>query len=262
MTLILKSLILVFLMTALCSLSSADEQLPLSVTVEQADIEQTAREQVDAEQVDIELEDAVQEKFLADFPNLAGTQLNPTPINSMYEVVASGRIFYYFPETSHLMFGALVDKDGTNLTQIRLVEELPLDKAIKIGNGPQIVIEVTDPDCPYCRKASDFFNDKDDLITRYVFFYPLMEIHPDAAQKSAFILSSKDRAAAYHDVMSGKYDSAPLPVFEDNKLLEDHLRLTQQIGVNSTPQFWIDGVNVQGANIPELTRLTTPPEAE
>lgn len=58
------------------------------------------------------------------------------------------------------MFGALVDKEGLNLTQIRLVEELPLDKAIKIGTGPIKVVEVTDPDCPYCRKASQFLRVK------------------------------------------------------------------------------------------------------
>jgi thiol:disulfide interchange protein DsbC len=206
--------------------------------------------------------DPVRVKFLDDFPNLADTKLNPTPIANMYEVVAAGRILYYFPETSHLMFGALVDKDGTNLTQLRMIEELPLDKAVKIGHGPKKVIEITDPDCPYCRKASKFFEGKDELVTRYVFFYPLMEIHPDAALKSAFILSSKDRGAAYHDVMAGKYDKDPLPAFEDNKLLEDHLRLTQQVGVRSTPQFWIDGENIQGADISELERLTAPPKAE
>jgi thiol:disulfide interchange protein DsbC len=212
--------------------------------------------------IDAEQPDPVRTKFLVDFPNLADTQLNPTPISNMYEVVASGRILYYFPDTSHLMFGALVDKEGTNLTQIRLIEELPLEKAVKIGNGPKKVIEITDPDCPYCRKASHFFDGKDELVTRYVFFFPLMEIHPDAAQKSAFVLSAKDRAAAYQDVMAGKYDKAPIPEFEDNKLLEDHLRLTQQVGVRSTPQFWIDGENVQGADIPELERLTIPEKTE
>ena len=206
--------------------------------------------------------DPVETKFRNAFPNLTDTVLNPTPIENMYEVVSAGRILYYFPDTSHLMFGALVDKDGINLTQMRLVEELPLDKAVKIGTGPKKVIEVTDPDCPYCRKASQFFADKDELVTRYVFFYPLMEIHPDAAKKSAFILSSKDRAAAYHQVMDGKYDTVPLPEFEDNRWLEDHLRLTQLIGVRSTPQFWIDGENIQGANISELERLIPPPKAD
>ena len=241
MKIILKRLVLTSLLVLFCLPAVAQQSDPAIVA---------------------EQPDPVRTKFLVDFPNLADTQLNPTPISNMYEVVASGRILYYFPDTSHLMFGSLVDKEGTNLTQIRLIEELPLEKAVKIGNGPKKVIEITDPDCPYCRKASHFFDGKDELVTRYVFFFPLMEIHPDAAQKSAFVLSAKDRAAAYHDVMAGKYDKAPIPEFEDNKLLEDHLRLTQQVGVRSTPQFWIDGENVQGADIPELERLTTPGKTE
>lgn len=216
-----------------------------------------------------ELSGPVGTKLQADFPNLIFTEIKPTPVDNMYEVIASGQIFYYFPESSHLMFGALIDKTGTNLTdlakdalQVRMLEELPLDKAVKIGQGPKKVIEVTDPDCPYCRTASEFFDDKDELVTRYVFFFPLMEIHPDAAVKAAFVLSSEDRAAAYHDVMAGKYDTAPLPEFEDNLLLKEHLELTGQLGVRSTPQFWIDGEHIEGANISELERLITPPKTD
>ncbi len=216
-----------------------------------------------------ELSDPVGEKLRADFPTLMYTEIKPTPIANMYEVIASGQIFYYFPDSSHLMFGALIDKAGTNLTdlakaelQARMIEELPLDKAVKIGHGPTKVIEVTDPDCPYCRKASDFFADKDELVTRYVFFFPLMDIHPDAVAKAAFVLSSEDRAVAYHAVMSGMYDTDPLPAFEDNQLLEDHLELTGQLGVRSTPQFWIGGEHVEGANISELERLITPPKTD
>lgn len=208
-------------------------------------------------------------KLKADFPNLMFTEITSTPVADMYEVVASGQIFYYFPESSHLMFGALVDKSGTNLTdlakeamQLRKLAKLPLENAVKIGQGPTTVIEVTDPDCPYCRKASDFFDDKDELVTRYVFFFPLMDIHPDAAVKAAFVLSSEDRAAAYHDVMSGKYDTVPLPAFQDNGLMEQHQQLTEQLGVRSTPQFWIGEEHIEGANIPELERLIALPKSD
>ena len=51
----------------------------------------------------------VGESLSADFPNLIYTEIKPTPVDGMYEVVASGQIFYYFPASSHLMFGALID---------------------------------------------------------------------------------------------------------------------------------------------------------
>ena len=40
----------------------------------------------------------------------------------------------------------------------------------------------------------------------------------------------------------------------------EHLGLTQELGVRSTPQFWIDGENIQGANIPALESAIAPAE--
>src|SRR5664279_763010 len=87
--------------------------------------------------------------------------------------------------------------------------EFDFSKAITIGSGPKTVVEFTDPDCPFCRKASKYFEGRRD-VTRHVFFYPLAR-HPKAREKAQFVLSMPDKARAYHDVMSGKMDSIPLP---------------------------------------------------
>lgn len=77
MKLILKSLMLISLVVALAVPVIAAESTESAMVVEQPD--------------------PIKMKFLNDFPNLADTQLNPTPIANMYEVVAAGRILYYFP---------------------------------------------------------------------------------------------------------------------------------------------------------------------
>jgi len=56
----------------------------------------------------------------------------------------------------------------------KLAKTLPLEKAVKIGDGKKVVIEITDPDCPFCRTASEYFSKKTDVI-RYVFFAPLLK---------------------------------------------------------------------------------------
>jgi len=48
--------------------------------------------------------------------------------------------------------------------------DLDLSKALVIGNGPKTVIEFTDPDCPFCRKAASYFANRTD-VTKYVFLY-------------------------------------------------------------------------------------------
>jgi glutaredoxin len=115
------------------------------------------------------------------------------------------------------------------------------------------VIEFTDPDCPYCRKASEYLKGKNDM-TRYVYFIP-MPAHKDAENKARFILCSNDKAKAYEEVMSGKYDHRKVDACSDEKvstLLKEHRELAAKAGVTGTPSFWINGQFVVGANIPAI----------
>jgi thiol:disulfide interchange protein DsbC len=123
---------------------------------------------------------------------------------------------------------------------------LDISKSITIGNGPNTVIEFTDPDCPFCRKASKYFEGRSD-VTRHVFFFPLPR-HPKAKEKAQYILSQTDRAAAYREVMSGKMDA--VQKFETNpkgiKLQEEQLEAARSQKVNSTPTFLINGRIIVG----------------
>jgi thiol:disulfide interchange protein DsbC len=56
------------------------------------------------------------------------------------------------------------------------VKEIPLEKGIKIGDGKSVVIEFTDPDCTFCRKAADWLEKNREGVTRYVFLYPITRL--------------------------------------------------------------------------------------
>ena len=120
------------------------------------------------------------------------------------------------------MFGEIWTKDGKNITagkRTRLaaakLKDVPLDKAVKIGNGKNKVIEFTDPDCPYCRKAAAFFKGRDD-VTRYVFLFPL-PIHKDAEAHARYVLCAADKAHALEEVMSGQLDGKGVPACPDKR---------------------------------------------
>ena len=120
-----------------------------------------------------------EESFRKNFPDIPLEFINPTAVPGLYEIVAGGRVAYYAPAQEYLVIGEIVTKERKNLTQERngeimaqRMKSLPLEKALKIGSGSHKVIEITDPDCPYCRTASTFFATRDD-VTRYVFLYPL-----------------------------------------------------------------------------------------
>ncbi len=189
------------------------------------------------------------------YPQLPVAQINQTPVAGIYEIISTdSEILYFAPASGHLLVGEIWSADKHNLTReskSRLMsaklDMFPLDKAIKIGNGPNQVVEVTDPDCPFCRQGSAFFAGRDDT-TRYVFLYPLGRLHPHAESKARYILSSADPAAAYEEVFSGAYDKKPLPEFKDNGLLEEHRSIVSKVGVSGTPQYWINGQHVTGFN--------------
>jgi len=186
-----------------------------------------------------------------------------TEIAGLFEVVTAGNILYFAPEGNFLVFGEIFTPQGKNITAQRREEltakrlrELPLDAAVRIGSGRNRVIEFTDPDCPFCRKASRFFKERRD-VSRYVFFAPLTQIHPDAERKAAWILAARDREKAYLEVMDGLHDKERLPQTDKRAgdLVMRHRQLAARMGVMVTPMFWVNGKMVQGANIPVIEKL-------
>lgn len=124
---------------------------------------------------------------------------------------------------------------------------LDVSKSITIGSGAKTVVEFTDPDCPFCRKASKYFEGRSD-VTRHVFFYPLPR-HPKAKEKAQYVLSQMDRASAYREVMSGKMDAlqkfdgiTPMGI----KQQEEQVEIAKKNKVNSTPTFFINGRIIVG----------------
>lgn len=198
------------------------------------------------------------------FPNLAFESIRLTQIRGLFEVVAGDNIFYFHPETGYLIFGEIWTRDGRSLTAegreellARKVESLPLDKAVKVGEGPNTVIEISDPDCPYCRRAADFFRERAD-VTRYVFFLPLSQIHPEAEKKALYILCSNRPAEAYEEVYRGGLDGKDIPIPSDcsgREIIEEYIRIAQSLGVRGTPVFWINGKKVSGADIPRIEEI-------
>ncbi len=189
------------------------------------------------------------------YPQIKYQQINSTPVAGIYEVIVEGgELVYFDPVSGNMFFGELWTDDLRNLTQeskdrfmATKLATLPLDQAIKIGDGPNQVVEITDPDCPYCRKSSAFFAGRDD-VTRYVFLFPLDNIHPQAAAKSRYILAAKDPGLAYEEVFSGQFDAQPVPAVADNTRLDLHRQAAKKLGIHGTPQFWINGHHVAGFN--------------
>ncbi len=137
----------------------------------------------------------------------------------------------------------------------RAGEKMDLGKAIRIGTGKAMVIEFTDPDCPFCRKAAAYFRNRHD-VTLYIFLKPL-DMHPHAREKAQYILSAADRAKAYEEVMAGKLDGKqPAGISQaGKKLLEEHMAIAREEKMDSVPTFIISGRIVEGFDLRRIEEL-------
>jgi len=211
-----------------------------------------------------------EESLKKNFPAISFESMTPSNIPGLYEVTADRRIFYYAPDAESIVGGPIVTKDGRNLTDEKFqamelkrlsaiakkLKDVPLDKALKIGSGKNTVIEITDPDCSYCRRAAQFFQGRTD-VTKYIFFYPL-PMNKDSEPKIRYILCAKDKAKAYEDVMAGKMDDMKFQVCNDGAveaLAKVHQETALALGVTGTPLFFINDQPVMGANIPLIEKL-------
>lgn len=131
-------------------------------------------------------------------------------------------------------------------------------KAITIGSGPKTVFEFTDPDCPFCRKASKYFEGRPD-VTRHIFFYPLPR-HPKAKDKAQYVLSQSDRGKAYHEVMSGMMDTVQTFATTPGgvKLQQEQYEIAKKMKVDSTPTFIINGRIIEGFDVKKIESALGP----
>jgi thiol:disulfide interchange protein DsbC len=196
-----------------------------------------------------------------------------TALPGLYEVIFDDNVIYYMPASGQFIAGVLFSKEGDNLSKtsferlsvdkIKKMQTLTgqKDKAIKVGSGPIEVIEVSDPDCPYCRKMEDYWKIHQKDVTRYIFLIPVTALHPDAEKKARYILASSDPAQALQSVLSGKLDGDGATLgknFDDKGRLNSLQSITGKAGVKATPTYLINGTIINGADTERLDELIKP----
>ena len=135
------------------------------------------------------------------------TQVNKSAMPGLYEVVTESQLFYTDEKVTHLIVGNMFElKTMRNLTEERAkklfavdFKSLPFELALKKvkGNGSRKLAYFTDPNCGYCKKLERELQ-KVTNVTLYLFLYP---IFPGSDEKVQGIWCSKDKVAAWDDLM-------------------------------------------------------------
>lgn len=194
--------------------------------------------------------EAAQAKLKATFTNLTVIDFKAAPVAGLYEVNMGGRIVYYHPEAEALIFGEIFSKDGRSLTAESLAltatevyEQLPLEKALVVGPEDGVpIIEFTDPDCPYCRQYHEFV--ANEPVKRLIFFET--RIHPTARAKAVHILCAEKPSAAFLELYAGTEPVSYSDCDAGRAMVDEHLAISRQAGVNATPTLILDRTPVTG----------------
>ena len=193
----------------------------------------------------------------AAYPKFKVESVTKTPYAGLYEVFMGGQIVYTDEKLTFLIAeGRLVDpKSKKDVTGERMEEltkidfnSLPLDQAIKVvkGNGSRKLVVFSDVDCPYCKRLEQKELSQMTDVTVYTFLYPLVQLHPDSAEKSKSIWCASNRVKAWNDWILN--NQLPATTGNCDVPLERVGELARKLGVTSTPTLiFADGKRMQGA---------------
>lgn len=196
------------------------------------------------------------------FTNLQFEDFGPSPVKGpIYQASAGGRIVYYAPDSEHILFAAVYDRNGINVTALaqdatarKKLAGIDTSKALALGpTSAPTVIEFTDPDCPYCRALDRFWAAKaaeGKPVRRLIFF--VSGIHPEAAAKAEHIHCSADKEQAFKAIYAGAAPDLLLTCAGGAARVKADAEIVKRIGVSGTPTIIADGKLISGFQQAEL----------
>lgn len=203
-----------------------------------------------------------QKELRQTFTNLTFEDFGPAPVKGpIYQAVTGGRIIYFAPDSGHVIFGTVYDKNGVNVTALaqdtsarkHLGAIDPADALVIGPAGAPKVIEFTDPDCPYCQALERFWLAKEaegKPVQRLVYF--VSGIHPEAATKAEHILCSSDKIATFKAVYAGARPPVLAKCAAGAAKVAKDAELVRKMGISGTPTLFVDGKLVSGFQQAEL----------
>ena len=126
------------------------------------------------------------------------------------------------------------------------------------GTGKKVVV-ITDPTCPFCRKACNTLRHYADegKATFYVFFLP---VHGNVSMKflaDIFNSDKSERPEILKEIFLGKWSPSGKPMNpKAEREFRKQLEIVNELGVSATPTFiFPNGEKVEGADIRRLEKL-------
>jgi thiol:disulfide interchange protein DsbC len=197
----------------------------------------------------------IDKKIRAMYPNTKFTDIRPSVLPGLVEIVMGQNIAYTDSQARYFIFGRVFDmKEQVDLTAQRLKEQRAnqrvkypasfLNNAIKTvkGDGSRQLVVFSDPNCPYCKNLERELAKLDNL-TVYTFIYPVLG--DDSKTLAIATWCAPDKSAAWRDLMLRQIRSILTSCVTP---INENVTLGTQLGVTGTPTLIAsDGRVLHGA---------------
>ena len=177
-------------------------------------------------------------------------EVSPAPLKGLCEVILSqGKrkgLTYIDESGNFLLVGRIIElRSRKDLTQERIAElnriklsseqlkRLKYYVAFSAGSGPEVFF-ITDPDCPFCKKAEKILWElvQKNQIKVNVVFFPLEKLHPKARAKAISMICEDQ---GFEALIMGYDGNRTCP--EGQKKIEESLKFIKSLGIKGTPTF-------------------------
>ncbi len=202
-------------------------------------------------------EAAVKKSLAAFMPQGKVESVKPAEIPGLYEVIASGDIFYVSEDGRYMLHGQLYDTVGKkNITESKLsgVRNSALAAVgeqnmiiFKPENSKYTVSIFTDIDCGYCRKLHSEIDQymAKGITIRYLFF-PRAGKGSDSYKKAISVWCATDRNKALTAAKKGE----ALESKTCENPVDEHMALGEQFGMQGTPMIVTEKGNILPGYVP------------
>jgi thiol:disulfide interchange protein DsbC len=196
-------------------------------------------------------------------PDVSISEIKPSPIAGVYEVVADLQVIYVTADGKFLLMGDLVDL-GTrsNLSAVKrsglikhAVDAIGEENMVVMGpaNAKHTITVFTDVDCPYCAKLHLEVPQlvKGGVKVRYL-LYPRAGVGSDTYNRSVAAWCSKEPAKAIGTLKAGgkiEMKTCANPV-------KQHYELGQTLRISGTPTIVLDNGKIVPGYAPAANLLS------
>ena len=203
---------------------------------------------------DSESQLAITKSLKSVFPGTAPSEISPSPMAGVSEVLIGPRLFYVTNDGKYLLQGSLIEiatrkdisEERRNGIRQSAIDEVGEENMIVFPakDARHTISVFTDIDCGYCRKLHDEIDqfNANGITVRYLAF-PRSGIGAPSYDKAVSVWCDKDRPAAMTRAKSGE----TLPKADCENPVKEEYELGQMIGVQGTPAIVLeDGTMLPG----------------